>query len=280
MRAIRCKGCGGAVALQPGKAMPECLFCGSPAASLVEEEVETLEQPGEYAPFLVAQEEADQAFREFAGSSIWYPGSLRSADLSLRPLLLPAWAFSGLFETHWSGLVRASTRSGKRPVSGQGTHAVEQCLVPASRSIRRAEIAALGPYDESALIAFSADEVDTPWELSEMSRSAGRDRAVGAVEFDISKALRAEHDLLSIRLSMLVNELSGKPVLVPVWIGAYRHGSRVFRVLVHGQTGKLVGDAPISVWKVAAAIGLALLLLGMGLACLVGGGGLAMVLEG
>ncbi len=50
------------------------------------------------------------------------------------------------------------------------------------------------------------------------------------------------------------------PVLLPVWIMAYRYKEQVYRFLVNGQTGRATGQAPVSWKKVAAAIAVVVLL--------------------
>ena len=50
-----------------------------------------------------------------------------------------------------------------------------------------------------------------------------------------------------------------KHVLLPVWIAAYRYNGKVYRFLVNGQTGEVVGVAPWSVAKIAATVALAIL---------------------
>jgi hypothetical protein len=45
-----------------------------------------------------------------------------------------------------------------------------------------------------------------------------------------------------------------KHVLLPVWIAAYRYNGKVYRFLVNGQTGEVVGVAPWSVAKIAAMV--------------------------
>jgi hypothetical protein len=55
-------------------------------------------------------------------------------------------------------------------------------------------------------------------------------------------------------VNVLVTDLRSEPVLVPVWINAYRWKERVFRFLVNGQTGEIVGKAPRSGLKAALAV--------------------------
>ena len=53
-----------------------------------------------------------------------------------------------------------------------------------------------------------------------------------------------------------------KHVLLPVWIAAYRYRGKVFRFLVNGQTGEIVGQAPWSIPKIAALVILVLAIIG------------------
>ncbi|MEQ1502528.1 MAG: hypothetical protein ABMB14_09860 [Myxococcota bacterium] len=272
LSAVRCSQCGGTVRIVPGARMATCLFCDAPAAALVPTvEPEGIEPPIGAIPFAVDEGAARAAFVKFAGSSFWYPNDLRSASLELRRLLLPAWAWSGDVETHWTGLVSAGTRSGKRPVAGAESTHFDQILVPASRTLRRSELTALGRYDESTLGGFDPDRSEVPIELSETTRSAARTEAHAEMLVRHRAAIQGQHTLTTIRASSLATALDGKPVLVPVYIGAYRYGDRTFRVLVNGQTGRLVGDAPFSWWKVAA-IALAVVAVLTAVALCVGGG--------
>jgi hypothetical protein len=262
LAAICCRACGGTVRAVPGEPLPSCLFCGGAAADLVPvDPPEGIEPPVGAIPFAVGEDDARAAFARFATSSFWYPSDLRSASLGLRRLLLPAWAWSGAVETHWTGLVQAHTRSGKRPVAGSETARMAQVLVPASRTLRLAELTALGRYDEGALGPFDAEGADVPIELSELTRSAARSRAHDEMLVRHRDAIERRDDLVRIRASSVTDDLVGRPVLVPVWIGAYRYGERSYRILVNGQTGRLVGAAPFSWTKAAAVAGGVLLVL-------------------
>jgi hypothetical protein len=59
--------------------------------------------------------------------------------------------------------------------------------------------------------------------------------------------------------------MSSEPVLLPVWIMAYRYRDEVFRFLVNGQTGKCSGQAPVSQMKIAVVVGAVLLVIALAL---------------
>jgi hypothetical protein len=52
-----------------------------------------------------------------------------------------------------------------------------------------------------------------------------------------------------------------KHVLLPAWVSAYRYRDKVYRFVVNAQTGETSGEAPLSWWKVAGLVVLALVLL-------------------
>ena len=53
-----------------------------------------------------------------------------------------------------------------------------------------------------------------------------------------------------------------KHVLLPVWVAAYRYKGKVYRFVVNGQTGEVVGVAPWSAWKIALLVVVLLLVIG------------------
>lgn len=274
---VQCRACGGAVRLEVGQRTPRCLFCGQ--AALEERPTSSaVEQPGTFIPFEVDDDGAKKAFLAFSRSSIWYPGDLRQARLDLNRILLPAWAWSATLETHYAALVRdLSTHSNKRPVTGVEQKRVPPVLIPSSRAITRHELAAVAPYNNRSEATFDPQAPAAPFEPAQLGRAA----ALG--EAQIALAATHERDLMQriggerIRVSCLYQGLEGRPLLLPVYVGAYRYRDRLYRVVINGQSGKLTGTAPVSALRIAAAIlifgGLALVLvLCLGLMGAAGGG--------
>jgi hypothetical protein len=60
----------------------------------------------------------------------------------------------------------------------------------------------------------------------------------------------------NVHANVRIESMSSEPVLLPVWIMAYRYREKLFRFLINGQSGQATGQAPISLTKVfvAAAI--------------------------
>jgi hypothetical protein len=57
-----------------------------------------------------------------------------------------------------------------------------------------------------------------------------------------------------VKVNVRIQGMTGRPVLLPVWILAYHYKKTVHRVLINGQTGKIAGTAPFAYGKLAVII--------------------------
>jgi hypothetical protein len=76
-------------------------------------------------------------------------------------------------------------------------------------------------------------------------------------------AIRAQIDSLRLNISTLDHEMEGRPLLLPIFIGAFRRKEKIYRVVINGQTGGITGTAPLSWIKIMLAVagGLAIVFL-------------------
>ena len=261
LNAITCGACGGAIALQAGKRFPACLFCGSEALS-EKPMAEGVEAPEVFLAFETDLSAATGSFQKFTRSSIWYPSDLRDATVELNQVLLPAWSWSGRVEGHYAALVSASTRSGKRPVSGTDSGTYKGVMVPSSKAISRAELGKISPFDADKAKDIAAEGPGLPYEIGALTRTAARAQGCEAMEERHKASVRSSLRASDLRMSAIFHDVEGRPLLLPIWIGAYRRKEKMYRVVINGQTGKLTGEAPLSFWRIAFAVSLVLGLLG------------------
>ncbi len=253
LQAVSCQACGGSVAMPAGAPHPRCLFCGSEA--VVASSVEDIEAPGTFLPFEVDQGRAQDLFADRAQASIWYPGDLRNAELELDKLLLPAWVWSGTVETHWAGLVIAATRSGKRPQTGVDTARIQGVLVPSSASstISREELNAIAPFSGKNAFMFRPEQAVAPFELGKLTRSAARKAGSEAMAKQHRVQIGRSNNVATLNGSHLFSNLDGEPVLLPVYVGVYRHRGKPHRIVINGQSGKINADFPKSWLRMGCA---------------------------
>jgi hypothetical protein len=249
---ISCNACGGAVAHPAGEPLPRCLFCDSEA--LVPVEAPEIEAPETWLPFGIDESEATVAFKTWTRSSIWYPSDLRHAAIELHRLMLPAWSWDGRIETHWAALVSAMTQSGKRPLSGQDSASYQGVLVPSSTALSRNELASISPFNLGPAKNVASEAPMETYELGGLTRRGARAGALDQMRQRHAAEIRSRINSLRLNISTLDHEMEGRPLLLPVFIGAFRRGDKIYRVVINGQTGMLTGTAPLSWIKISLAV--------------------------
>ena len=57
-----------------------------------------------------------------------------------------------------------------------------------------------------------------------------------------------------LRVGTQFSEINSDLILLPVYLLSYRHGNKLYRFMLNGQTGKAAGDKPLSWIKIAMAV--------------------------
>lgn len=252
---LRCASCGGAVVWDAAQSGAACLFCGSLALEL-HMLSEPLPTPDEFLPLTVTEESADRRFRAWARKSWFRPKGLDAVEVGLRPMLLPAWRVHARLETHWAGLRTARTKSGKAPAAGVESGDLVT-MVPASAGLTQDELLALLPFDETAARPWSeyAPTIsETIWEPPALTRRGARVWARRSLASAHARQIARARSLVRCRVSAIIDERDVRLLLVPIYIGVFRYRDRPWRFLVNGQTGELVGDAPVDRRKLVTVV--------------------------
>ncbi len=138
-------------------------------------------------------------------------------------------------------------------------------LVHASRGLSTELAAKLGAWDMSALVRYRPEYL-AGWRAEEYSvdLEQGWTQALSTIETEERR--RCSGDVpgdtqRNLRVHNTVQDVRWKHILLPMWSLTYRFGAKNYAVLIHGQTGKVVGDAPLSWLKIAGFVLLVLALL-------------------
>src|SRR6185503_5055629 len=60
----------------------------------------------------------------------------------------------------------------------------------------------------------------------------------------------------NVHIALVLEDLFTRRVALPAWVLAYRYKNKLYRVVVNGQSEqRVIGDAPLSVWKIALVVG-------------------------
>ncbi|AEI63820.1 hypothetical protein [Corallococcus macrosporus] len=268
-RVVRCERCGAAVEYSVEAKAPRCDYCG--CVTHVETTADPVEQAQHWMPFTVDPEAARGALMGFLrrGGFFRPSGLAREASLeSLRPVWWPAWMFDAGVDVSWTADSDAgSRRSDWAPHAGRKQFDFKGIPVPASRGLTVKECEALAPhYQQRSMLDTPHGPEGAHVERFEATRSGARRSVLAAVERLARERLQEGvipgRRFRNVHVAVALSSLRTRRLALPVYVLAYRYKDRPYRVLVHGQdTDVVLGEAPISAWRVAAVILAALLVL-------------------
>ena len=290
VKSINCKSCGATVNVPPNVTSTQCPFCGS--NQVIEQKPDpNLIQPESVIPFAVDEATAHRKFRDWLGQGLFHPNDLKAlgGGQKLRGVYLPFWTFDAHAESDWraeSGDYYYETewvtvtRDGKQvreqqqvqkirwyPTSGHHTGDYDDVLVYATRSINVRILQKIYPYDTKKLLAYKPDFL-AGWSAESYQIALAEAWPIGRdlIYSDERRACDAEvpgdtHRGLQVRSDL--SALTYKHVLLPVWVASYRYNNKTFQFMINGQTGEVQGEKPISWIKVAIAVVIALIILGI-----------------
>jgi predicted RNA-binding Zn-ribbon protein involved in translation (DUF1610 family) len=260
-----CSGCGASMSYDARASALRCPFCGS--VDMVEQKDARVLRPRGVVPFQVTQEQAERSMREWLGQGFWRPGDLSqtAAVTAMRPVYVPYWIFEARTHTYWTADT-SQTPPGARadwyPMAGEHRGRYSELLIGASAALSAWETADLRPFDLSAAVPPEQVDLDNiTVEQFSMPRKYARPLAEQALAERESEACRQRYvpgSARNVHVNVLVEGMTSVPILLPVWIMAYRYRDQVFRFLVNGQTGRATGQAPTSWTKVGVAVAIAL----------------------
>lgn len=157
--------------------------------------------------------------------------------------------------------VRTVVKTEWRPLTGRYASYISDVLVTASRGVANAELEAIEPYDLRALTRYTPALV-SGWPTEEPSVAAAeashnaRQEAIAATATQIARFMPGDSHRSLVHRTWLDRE-SIELLLVPVAVLALRYDDKAgpLRILLNGQTGRVLGRAPWSVPRLATAVG-------------------------
>jgi hypothetical protein len=263
-QAFQCAGCGASMSYSAQQGTLACPFCAS--TELIEKKDAKSLAPSRVVPMAVNREAAMQGLRAWLGRGFWRPNDLsqQATIESMKPVYVPYWVFAGQTHTYWTADT-SQTPTGARgdwyPLAGQHEGQYDGLLVGASAALTPAEAVQICPFDlASGVPPDQVDYRDAAQEQFAVPRKYARPLARQRLE-DFE---RQACDLgcipgrsRNVKVNVKVEGMLSEPVLLPVWIMAYRYRDEVYRFLVNGQNGRAIGKAPISWVKIGIAVGVA-----------------------
>lgn len=264
---FECQGCGASMSYDATAQTLRCPFCGS--THLENKPDAKSLTPARVVPLAVDRENAEASMRRWLGQGFWRPGDLaqQAAVTTMTAVYVPYWIFTARTFTYWTA-DSSQTPFGARgdwvPLFGEHHGSYSGLLVGASSVLTPGETTALCPFDLGR--AIPTDQVDLENVIVEqfrVQRKYARPLARQGLE-NLERAACAQYvpgRNRNLKVNVRLEGLSSEPVLLPIWVMAYRYQDQVFRFLINGQTGKATGQAPTSWKKIAVAVMIAIAIL-------------------
>lgn len=256
-----CETCGASMTFDSEAEGLLCAFCGSVSLKRQSHPTGRIKAQS-YLPFAVHRPAAIQAFEAWIGRGFFRPAGIKAAArvVSMRAIYLPFWSFHARTHTYYtadSSRTPAFARASWCPVFGEMTGEYSNVLVPASGSLTPVELAAMEPFDFEQRQPYDREALrDYVVEDFGLSRRAARPRA-RAILTERERIAASGHvpgTSRNVHVNPLFGDMRSDPVLLPIWINAYRYQDITYRFIVNGQTGRITGSAPFSYAKLAALI--------------------------
>ncbi|MBY6138906.1 TFIIB-type zinc finger domain-containing protein [Leisingera daeponensis] len=280
-RVSTCPNCAAQVEFDPDTHAKECPFCATPVVTGTGENRHI--KPKGVLPFAVEERAAHKAMTDWLGALWFAPGGLKQyarKGRRMQGIYVPYWTYDAQTRSSYTGqrgtvyyVTETFQQDGKTrtrqvakvrwtPVSGRVQRFFDDVLVLGSKSLPQRYTEALEPWDLSQLepyqpqylAGFRAEAYTV--DLEEGFAEAGQ-KMDRVIERDVRFDIGGDRQQIA-RIDTRASEVTFKHILLPVWLAAYKYRGKTYRFVVNGQSGRVQGERPYSVWKIAFALLLAL----------------------
>ena len=272
MKAYSCPSCGAELICDESTAATSCPYCGNP--TVVPGQFSGTLKPDFVLPFKLSKEDAVHALKQHYKGKFLLPRSFTSGNhiQEIKGVYVPFWMFDGVAEgdARYEATRSRSYRSGDYEITETehydifraGSVAFEKVPVDASSKMPDDHMDSIEPYDYSELKPFStaylpgflADKFDV---TVEQSRDRADQRCQRTLERALQNSVTGYNTCIPINSRVRLRRGKVHYALMPVWMLNTKWDGKDFLFAMNGQTGKLVGDLPVSrgkFWALFAAI--------------------------
>lgn len=281
LRNTQCQTCAAVFDFEQHVHSGECPFCGTPV--VVGTGADKHIKPESLLPFAIDESDAKQRFRTWIGTLWFAPGKVKKfarEDTGMTGVYVPYWTYDSQTASSYSGQrgdayyvqqrytvmvdgkSRTRTRSVRKvrwtAVRGRVSRFFNDVLVGASRSLPRTITDPLGPWDLDNLVPYDPKYLSGfRSEVYQVGLDEGFETAAEIMERvirqDVARDIGGDHQRIQ-SLQTRHSDTTFKHMLLPVWSAAFRFRDKSYRFVVNGRTGKVQGERPYSALKIATAV--------------------------
>lgn len=261
LRVFECPSCAAEIVGDSSMGATECIYCGNP--SIIPNQFAGQYRPDYVIPFKVEKEKAMEAFREYCKNRPLLPDDYASDERveKISGVYVPFWlfdctvkadmSFTGEKIKKWKEGQYRITETSYYTMRRVGTMAFEQVPVDASKKIDNVLTESIEPfnYDEAVdfetayLSGYLADKYDV--ESSSAEKRANK-RIKGTVNHRVRNSTNPLQNVVKTSSDIKLYDGHKRYVLLPVWFLNTKYENKDYIFAMNGQTGKFVGNLPIS----------------------------------
>lgn len=267
IKAYCCPSCGAELLCDATTAATSCPYCGNP--SVLPGQFTGILKPDYVLPFKLSKEDAIKALKKHYLKKPLLPSTFSKANHleEIKGVYVPFWMYDG--EASGSAQFHATTvhkytsgdyeitETSHYDVRRAGSIDFEKIPVDASSkmpddymdSIEPYDYADLKPFSTAYLPGFLADKYDVS---IEDSRERADKRCTGSLIAALQSTVTGYASCNETSRSISLKRGKVHYALLPVWILNTRWEGKDFLFAMNGQTGKLVGNLPVSTKRVVA----------------------------
>ncbi len=265
-----CPECGGEVPVQEHTSATQCPYCDN--YIILNERVEAEFLPKMLIPFRMGKEQCKQAIREKFKKNIFAPTDFLSEVRlnSMQGNYVPFWFYNYFVQYDFQGegtKVRSWTTGNTQYTETSYYHIVRDMSIdfaklPVDASVGMPDdimdlmepynYAELEDFKPEYLSGFYAEKYNMLFDLVE---SRARQKMTEDAKKIMKESYTGYNNVRVVKNDLNVTDSQVNYGLLPVWKYIYRYNEQEYPFYVNGQTGKIVGTAPISKGKVWAYAG-------------------------
>lgn len=262
-----CPSCGAELVCDQTTAATSCPYCGNP--SIVPGQLASLLKPDCVIPFKLSKEDAKAALKKYYHGKKLLPRAFSDNNHieEIQGVYVPFWLFDGAVDADLSFRATrvATARHGDTittttdhfRVRRAGTVAFSKIPVDASSKMPDAHMDAIEPFDYRELKPFSnaylpgflANKYDV--DAQSCYKRADERAANTAVDL-LSQSVSGYSTCVPDGQNIRLRRGRAHYALLPVWMLSTRWNGKNYLFAMNGQTGKLIGDLPVSSGKALA----------------------------
>lgn len=261
MSMYSCPSCGAQIVADENTAATHCVYCGNP--TLLASRLSGMFKPDYVIPFKVGKQAAEAALKKFCKRKPLLPKFfLEDSHIEdISGVYVPFWLFdcdthagisyNATRVTSWRQGNYQYTKTSHYLIDREGDICFDGVPVDGSSKMDDAYMEAIEPFDYREAVDFQtaylsgylADKYDVD---AEQSKPRANNRITASTEAKFRQTVVGYSSVTPRSKNISIKSGRIRYTLLPVWMLNTRYKDKVYTFAMNGQTGRFVGELPVS----------------------------------